>query len=67
MDRIYLDYQGHVWYCSLNENGQSINQRLFASDAEEKNFLNYLEESPTNFGVHELQKLYNEYKTAMKR
>ena len=67
MDRIYLDHQGHVWYCSLNENGKSTNQRLFASDTEEKNFLDYLEESPANFGVQELQKLYNEYKTAMKR
>ena len=67
MDRIYLDRRGHVWYATLNENGQSSNQRLFASDKEEKDFLEYLEESPANFTVQYLQRLYNEYKKMLSR
>ena len=67
MDRIYLDRSGHVWYATLNENGQSSNQRLFASDKEEKDFLEYLEESPANFTVQYLQRLYNEYKKMLSR
>jgi hypothetical protein len=66
MDRIYLDRNGHVWYATLNENGQSSNQRLFLSDAEEKNFLEFLGDAPTNYSIDYLQKLYGEFKRAYK-
>ena len=66
MDRVYLDRNGHVWYATLHENGQNSNQRLFASDAEEIRFLDFLADSPTNYTVDYLQKLYGEFKRAYK-
>lgn len=62
MDRIYLDHNGHIWYALLTEKGQSSNQRLFASDREEKDFLDFLGDNPANYSVHFLQQLYGEYK-----
>ena len=66
MDRVYVDSNGHVWYATLNENGKSTNQRIFANDEEEKMFLHYLRVSPASYSIHALQLLYNEYKSAKK-
>jgi hypothetical protein len=62
MDRVYFDNSGRLCYCTLNENGTNSNQRVFASDAEEKRFLDYLGEDATKHDIRFLQRLYNEYK-----
>jgi hypothetical protein len=65
MDRLYLDRSGHLWYAILNENGQSSNQRLFSDNSEEKRFLDFLGDSPTNYSLQFLQQLYGEYKRTL--
>ena len=67
MDRIYLDQSGHVWYATLHENGQNSNQRVFSDDGEEKRFLEYLGESPSNFSIHTLRQQYDEYRRLSRR
>jgi len=65
MDRVYLDKAGHVWYCSLNENGQSSNRRVFSDNEEERRFLEFLNDSPGNYSIQFLQQLYGEYKRSI--
>jgi len=67
MESLFKDKEGHLFYASLNENGQSICQRLISDDVQERAFIKFLDDEPTDYSLFELNRFYMQFNKQQKQ
>lgn len=61
MESLFKNKEGHLFYAMLNEQGKSICQRLITDDAQERDFIKFLDDEPTGYSLFELNRFYMQF------